>query len=293
MNEASRYLQAIAKRMAAAYASHSSPRAILLTGSAAAGESDSYSDVDLVCYYDARPSEATRTAAREQVARRFGACQPARRHSYGGDWYAVHGVQCEVGHLVIGNWERDLAKVLDAHDPDPLLQKAVSGLLRGVPLHGEALIRGWQARAAAYPERLARAMVERHLRFLPVWRTPGYFAARDATLYFHQSLAEACLNVLGVLAGLNRQYYSTFQFKRMRTFIGTLHLAPPDLADRIERVIADAVARPDAAAQGVEALVTDTLALVEAHLPEVDTSSVRGDLGNRVEPWQLGSRNAP
>ncbi len=72
MNEASRYLQRLARRVAAAYVAHAKPRAILLTGSAAAGESDSYSDVDLIAYYDARPNDAQRAAAREHVASDFG-----------------------------------------------------------------------------------------------------------------------------------------------------------------------------------------------------------------------------
>jgi hypothetical protein len=293
MNEASRYLQTLARRVAAAYVAHTQPRAMLLTGSAAAGASDSYSDLDLVAYYDERPTEAQRAAARKQVERQLRGAQLARRHAFGGDWYAINGVHCEIGYLDVRSVERDLTKVLEEHDPDPLLQKALCGLLQGVPLHGEDLIRGWQARAATYPEGLARAMVERHLRFLPIWWAPGYFAARDATVFFHQSAVDACLNVLGVLAGLNRQYYSTFQFKRMRAFVGALHLTPPDLANRIEGVLASIASDPVAAGAALEALVSETVGLIETHMPEVDTSMVRHYLGQRFQQWQPVPREAP
>jgi predicted nucleotidyltransferase len=41
--------------LAAAYVVHTQPRAILLVGSAATGEVDGYSDVDLILYYDLVP----------------------------------------------------------------------------------------------------------------------------------------------------------------------------------------------------------------------------------------------
>jgi hypothetical protein len=276
------YLVALAGRVAAAYVAHTTPRAVLLTGPAAAGEADAYSDIDLIAYYDLPPEDAQRAAAREQVARELGASLVDRPP---GDWHAINGVLCEVSLQLVANQERYLAALLDAPAPDPLQQKAVAGLLQAVPLHGEALIRAWQARAAVYPEGLARATVARHLRFLPVWRAPEMFAARDAALFFHQSVVEACLNVLGVLAGLNRRYYSAFQLKRLRKLVDGLPLAPPDVAARIERVLAATAARPEVAAAELEALVGETVALVEAHLPEVDTSAVRRDLGRRSPPW--------
>ncbi|MDQ3702539.1 MAG: nucleotidyltransferase domain-containing protein, partial [Chloroflexota bacterium] len=67
------YLVALAERVAAAYVAHAGPRAVLLTGSAAAGESDTYSDIDLIAYYDQPPTDEARAAAREQVVRELGA----------------------------------------------------------------------------------------------------------------------------------------------------------------------------------------------------------------------------
>jgi Nucleotidyltransferase domain len=275
------YLVGLAERVAAAYVARTAPRAVLLTGSAATGEADAYSDLDLIAYYDRPPTAEARRAAGEHLARELGAAPVDRPPD---DWYAIHGVLCEVGHLTVAQCEGWLAQVLEAHDPAGN-QQALIGLLQGVALHGEALIAAWQARAAAYPEALARATVARHLRFLPVWWAPARFAARDASLFFHQSVVEACLNVLGVLAGLNRRYYAPVYFKRMGQFVAGLRLAPPDVAQRIERVLAATAARPEAAAAELEALVAETVALVEAHLPEVDTAAVRRDLGQRLRPW--------
>jgi predicted nucleotidyltransferase len=43
---------ALAKRNANIYLSHCAPRAILLTGSAARGLADCYSDIDMIVYYN-------------------------------------------------------------------------------------------------------------------------------------------------------------------------------------------------------------------------------------------------
>jgi hypothetical protein len=93
--------------------------------------------------------------------------------------------------------------------------------------------------------------------------------------------------VLGVLAGLNRQYYSTVQFKRMRAFAATLKRKPAELPDRIERVLANLSRDPAAVARELEALVTETVALVEQHMPELDVTEAKRFLGERHAVWRL------
>jgi predicted nucleotidyltransferase len=66
MKEAGRYLTDMARRNARAYAALPEARAVLVAGSVAAGQSDFYSDIDLMVYYDALPSEEALAAAREQ-----------------------------------------------------------------------------------------------------------------------------------------------------------------------------------------------------------------------------------
>jgi hypothetical protein len=46
--DATTVLQALAKRLADSYIAHAQPRAILLVGSAATGDADEYSDLDML-----------------------------------------------------------------------------------------------------------------------------------------------------------------------------------------------------------------------------------------------------
>jgi hypothetical protein len=271
--EVDRHLRAVAERLAAAYVARTAPRAILLTGSAAAGGGDRFSDVDMVVYFDEPPAEERLRAARQAAG-----AEPGEGHKY---W--IGGVECDVGHVTVATVERQLADVLERFEARSLSQKALEGIVGGVALHGHDLICGWQERARAYPPELARAMVEAHLRFWPIWRVDDWVAARDMTLWRHHTLVESSHNLLGILAGLNRLYFSPAYFKRLHRFVARMAVAPDRLADRLEALFTSERA---AAVADLERLVEQTVALVEARMPDVDTRQVRRDLGARRPTWR-------
>ena len=289
VSKASEYLRDLARPIAAAYIAHTPALGAVLVGSASTGESDEYSDIDIGLQYNALPTDEQLDAARAQMIRELGAQQfpgPA-----GSDWYRISGVDCQVGLVTLDVLHRHLDRALS---PDFLEgdQRALSGWLHAIALYGDDVIEQLRARVAIYPEELARATVRRYLRF-PFWGSPDFFAARDAALQFHQAAIEGCLHVLGVLAGLNRQYYSTFWFKRQRTFAEALTFKPADLPNRIDRVLANLSGDPAAAASELEGLVTETVALVEQHMPEIDVTQAKRFPGDRHVPWRLpqSSRN--
>jgi predicted nucleotidyltransferase len=285
MNRAAEYLAALARRVADAYLALAPPHAVLLTGSAASGECDEYSDLDLMVYYDTPPTGDELTAVHERLGvtdlRLLGSPEEGAFIEI----YTIAGVQCQVGPIPIAHLLRDIAAVQEGLDVASPTQKVLAGLLSGVPLHGADLIAGWQSRAAAYPDALAHAMVEHYARqIFPVWYYAEVIARRDAALWRQQLLVEATQGILGILAGLNRVYYSPFQFKHQRRFVAALPLAPAALADRLDHLLA---APPAEAIALAEALVREILALTARHLPDADTASLARSLGERARPWQL------
>ncbi|HXM58387.1 MAG TPA: hypothetical protein VOB72_23505, partial [Candidatus Dormibacteraeota bacterium] len=282
--EASLRLRELASEVADVVIAELAPRAVLLTGSAAEGISDRWSDLDLIVYHDQLPPEAAIDAVRALLAGRdLMVLTPWDGDSYGQS-FVLRGVECQLGHATVAATEREFDQVLVELDVDSPLQKAFDGMTHGIPLHGENLLRAWQARLADYPDGLRRAMVERHLLIPPMWMADDRMATRDATIFRHQMLVQAALNLLAVLAGLNRVYFSSFQFKRVHAFAARLALTPPDLAERLERLFDD----PHRAGAGLEALVIETLALVERELPDLDTTRARRWVGRRPERWDLG-----
>jgi predicted nucleotidyltransferase len=282
VTEESRFLIALAKDLAAAYLAQAQPRAILLTGSAAKGLSDAYSDLDLIIYYETPPTAERLAAVRATLQASDIRVSSDPETDSAMEMYVLQDVECQVAHLPIAKWERDMQAVLEDCEPGTFVEKALIGLLDGIALHGEDLLTLWQERAASYPDGLARATVAHYLRFFPLWLVAEQWRTRDATIFFTQMLVEVSLNLLGVLAGLNRRYFSTFQFKRLHHFAGTLPVTPDRLADRLDEIFA---LDPVAAAMAMEHLVEETILLVEACMPAVDTASVRRSLGKRQRPW--------
>lgn len=284
VSEPSRQLLRLGREIAAVYVAELRPRAMVITGSPTEGLSDRWSDLDLIAFYDELPSEQAIATARTRV----GGGELLVLHPWNGEFFGesfpVQGVECQVGHATVREQERENDSVLVDLDVDSPHQKAMDGLQHCIPVHGEDLIAAWQRRLDDYPDALRRAMVERNLTFFPLWVTSDRMAVRDATIWHYQVLVEASMHLLGVLAGLNRMYFTSFQFKRMHAFAARLAMSPPDVADRIDGLF---TAPRDEAALELERLVADTVALVERELPDVDTSRVRHWLGRRPEPWHL------
>jgi hypothetical protein len=101
-------------------------------------------------------------------------------------------------------------------------------------------------------------------------------------MFYYRSLVDVSFNLLAVLAGLNRLYFSSFQFKRLHRFAGKMRLAPENLAERLDEAFA---LDPVAGGLAMERLAEETISLVEAHMPAVDTAAARRQLGRRQLPW--------
>ena len=288
MNQ-SQYLLTLAKQKIKPYINHPQAKAAMVTGSTATGQADFYSDVEMFIYYERLPSIELLQFARQ----RNKGSEPIRvlgnyDEGFWGEFYFIDGIECQIGNVTIEFWERDMAKVLQKLEVTSPAQKALLGMLECIPVYGEELISQWKNRIADYPDELARTMVAQHLNFFPIWGRRELLANRDTTLFQHQIRLTAGQSLLGVLAGLNRLYYSTFQFKRMRQFIEQMNIAPKNLYVRLESIYHQ---EPLAVASQLKKLVAETVELVELHMPEIDTSEVRRSLDRQPRIWKPVTEN--
>ncbi len=289
MNQArtpqSDFLLKLGKKILEPYTRLPTARAAMITGSAAEGVSDFYSDLDMTVYYE---NELPDEAALARIRKQHGAPERAwlmgdRAEGAIAEAYELGGLQAQIGHTTIAAWENEIADVVDKFNADTPLHKAMSGTLEAVTVFGDAYMNAWKEKIAAYPDGLRRAMVEKHLSVFPVWYVQGALDGRDALLWHYQILTKAAFNLVAVLAGLNRLYFTDFQFKKMRRFIGQMNLAPENFAARLENLFQQ---KPSAAALELETLVREVVELVERELPEVDTSAAKKRFGQRRAPWQ-------
>ncbi len=284
MNDRSQYLLELVKRNLKAYIANPKTKAAMITGSVAEDLCDEYSDCDVMLYYDELPSEQELNLARQQnQGSELVEILGDRQEGAFGETFRMNGVECQFAHATIAQWEKEISSILEEFDVQSPIMKGMSGILIGIPLYGETLIQQWKAKVANYPDGLAQRMVEHYLKFFPIWGMQEKLARRDTTLWYYQILVESAQNLLGVLSGLNRLYYSTFQFKRMGKFIEQMSIAPTNLTSRLESLFR---AEPHVAANQIEQLVRETLDLVDTYMPQVDTSSVRRKVGWRQHPWQ-------
>jgi len=199
-----------------------------------------------------------------------------------GEEFELDGVRTEVPFITVSRVDWQLDQLLEElEEIDSPNQKDLLGLLEGLPLYGEDLVERWRARVRAYPEPLQRAMIERYWDFFPLWYYREAMAVRDAELWRLDMVLEAAFNLLGVLAGLNRLYFTRFQLKHTREFVAQMALAPPDLVERLESLFR---AEPEPAAAQLEELIEETRALVAREFSDLELP-LRFAPGTRQKPW--------
>jgi predicted nucleotidyltransferase len=282
MNDDSRYLLSVIQKTVPVYAANPKVKAFAVVGSVARGHSDAHSDIDSTLYYETAPTEEEIVAAREKVGATFGDWYWRDQGEAGfGEYYFLDGVKIDIGHVTVAYHEEFMGDVLERHETDIYKQKALSGMVDALPIYGDAYVEKWIAMAKQYPEPLAPKMVKEYLRFTPPWILSKMVAERDDLLFLYELLVNGEKNIMGVMFGLNRMYH-TADFKRMEWLISKMKLTPPDLAKRLKAVLRD---EPQAAVRELSTLQAETLALVEAHMPKVDTSTARKRFGLPYMGW--------
>ena len=273
----------MARRIVSDAADRLALRGALLAGSGGRGDADYYSDVDLLLYVDEIPPMAVSAALCDVVGGTRYAHKPGATEDFSAEEFVVEGLRVDLAFFTV-RWTAARLNALldDLAEFDTPSQKILIGLLEGLPLHGEDLLGQWRARVAAYPEPLRKAMVERYWRFFALWYAGAAIARRDAELWRIDMLIDAAFNLLGVLAGLNRVYFTRFQFKHLRRFVAQLSLSPVGLADRLEGLFR---MDPQSSASELERLVEEVAALVLGELPDVDVR-LPFPPRTRQRPWR-------
>ena len=268
MNSETKKRRDIAETVVSVLKAKTDLRASMLVGSVAQGIADKHSDIDLINYYEKLPTQTEfDSAVGETGAVRVGQIGEPGEEGFALR-YQLDGVELQTGGQLVAGLERRLERIARG-DVDWATAKVAMGVLEAMPLCGEQLIRGWQARAR-YPDSVRRREVEANLGWFPIWTIDDHLASRDAELFRRQMLLDGAFRVVAVLSALNRLYFSTFQFKRTRAHIAQMAVKPERLAERLDGVANDP---PSAAAELLRALVDETKEIVRREMPDVDVDA--------------------
>lgn len=263
------------------YAPRQGVKMIVLGGSPSKGLSDSYSDLDIVVYWDEMDMPWLESIplkdldCRRELFKRMGE----------GDIYLesyyFENLKVDFGHVTLNVWKQLTDEVIDRLDPDPDKHGTIGGFLDAIPLHGKDLFKEWTERLGEWPEGLAENVVKRHLRFYHRGVLLHQGLERGDLVFFYDGICRMLKNLLGVLAGLNHVYYSPEEPRWVEYYLTQMSVKPIDMFARV-RSIFDSD-RPDAT-QILEALIDDVFDLVAEHMPELDASLSRHRHNLTVKP---------
>jgi len=271
MNKASQWRLEVARFVAPVIAQNPKVQAIVLGGSASRGSADSYSDIEIGVFWAEAPTEADRLAPIEPAGGIFWELDPynSEEHTWMEEW-GLGGVKMDMRNLTVEEFENTLRDVLDHADVTPFKQMRISAIQHAIPLYNAELLERWQAKIAVYPRALALAMVQQHVRLDSWCWWVEMLAKRDDFTLVYFALSEATEKLLSILMGLNGIYYPGLKW--MYRLIAELTRAPQNLGERIREVFK---ADPLSAMAILRDLMLETYALINAHMPEVDTTEAR------------------
>lgn len=265
------------QRHSAPYAAHPLCRVVMVVGSVARDVTDGISDIDtLVLYEEPLPRETLDALLAEAIA--SGGGLHYRTDTELVLYHFAEGVKIDYVHCSVARVEEDLQKMLDAPTTDLIIQLIITGHLESYAIKGTEWVETWKEKLRPYPPTLAAMMVRQHLKFLPYQAYEVMGIARGESLWVKELYVEAVQNIVGMLFGVNRAYHPG-KLKGIQWWLNRLPLTPPRLHERLEQLLH---LPPLEGLEILKSLLEDTLSLVDAHVPEVDTGPVRKRLGMRL-----------
>jgi hypothetical protein len=265
-NEASRWRIELARELFEYYADRDGIRMAVLSGSPPKGLSDEYSDLDVIVFWDAIDVEWLEAIPLSEVE-----CERKYFRKMGEEGaylesYYFDELKVDFGHVTMAVWKEMVDGVLERHDTDPGSLGSMAGFLTSLPLHGAAAVEEWKGRLSHYPDELALKVVRAHRRFF----VPGYLLnqahGRGDILAYYDGLCLMFKNLLSILAGLNRMYFSAEEPRWVEYSLDRMAIKPDDAWRRIRRAL---TCDAGEAVEILEGLTAETIALIEQHMPEL------------------------
>lgn len=292
MNEHSVWRTSLAHKIAPAFTTNPKVEACFVFGSAALGISDQYSDLELAFIWSQLPSAKELQATAQSIGVQGWEIEPygAAKQAWLEQFY-IYDMKVEAGHWArdtIDNIVIDVVECYDVSQNGLLFEKqaTVFHLQRGVVLYGKDIIKHWQARLSPYPEELAVAMVQKHLKFRP-FDGQQILIERLEILMLYENNCAIVRWLLNLLYGLNRIYHPGFKWTRY--FVEEMSIKPPEFFARLERVFQSHAA---SGTHELRQLAEETFDLIEKHLPQVDLRQQHETFNQFYPKWKLPVSNS-
>jgi hypothetical protein len=287
MTEHSVWRISLAHKIAPVFTANPTVEACFVFGSAALGISDQYSDLELAFVWTQLPSAEELQSTAKSVGIKGWEIEPygEAKQAWLEQFY-IYGMKVEAGHWARETMDNIVIDVVERYDVSQnglLFEKQAisSHLQHAVVLHGEDIIKQWQTQLSPYPEELAIAMVQKHLKFRP-FDGQNILTERLELPMLYENNCTIVRWLLNMLFGLNRIYHPGFKWTRY--FVEEMNIKPPEFFVRLEHVFqSDAVSGTHELRQ----LAEETFDLVAQCLPQVDLKQQRETFNQLYPRWKL------
>lgn len=236
-----------------------------MLGSVACGYSDAYSDLELLLVWNQLPSREQQAAFLRALEAdyRYPAFDPEYQSAFRFQgfpmdlWHATIAQEEAFIHAVVHDWSLDLV----ANNRLAILQSCI-------PLNGADQIVAWKQRVHAYAPELARRFIQTYVPHVHL-RQLNLAAHRDNPTAFYHALSDIQCSLFLVLLALNRSYFPAFKW--MYPALRQMARTPRQVAARLHAMFDE----PPIHAAHLRAVLAETLDLVEAAYPQIDTAYAR------------------
>jgi hypothetical protein len=269
----SRWRLGFAKEVSSAYRSREGISFVVLGGSPSRNLSDEYSDLDLVVYWDEMPdwdwleSVPLGGMGGERVW-----LSQWKDEGYALESYRFGGLKVDFGHAAMPAWEKLVSEVLSGEDCSADSIGSIAGFLDSIPLSGLAAFETRRSGIPGYPDLLARKVIEQNLRFFVEGYLMNQALGRGELLATWDGVASTLKKLLGILAALNRVWFSPEEPRWLGFWLDRMPAKPERFLERMNGLLA---APGEESLAVLEQLVQETLALVEEREPGIDVASRR------------------
>ncbi|MBN1218957.1 MAG: nucleotidyltransferase domain-containing protein [Anaerolineae bacterium] len=244
-------------------------QAIIVGGSVARNYADEYSDLEIPLFWDELPADAVRKAIVAELQADF-------LYPYNGpaaeDNLLIKGFQVDFWHNTVAGEEKVIEDVLQRFDTSLSHSNFMDTIRACIPLYGQEIIHRWKEKARCYPRELVVRNIQENLVYFDTGHLELH-ARRDNPTLVYAHLAELQKRVFLVLLALNRQYFPSFKW--MYKSLETMQIRPTNIAQRFRNTFNH---HPDEAIKHTLKVISETLALVHQHYPQIDLTVVEQNL---------------
>lgn len=250
---------------------------IAVLGSVARGYSDAYSDLELMLLWKEAPSPEQQAALVRllQAEYRHPAFDPGYHSAF-----RIQGIPVDFWHTTRDQEQVFIHAVLDDLSLDLVANNRVETILSCIPLVGMDQAAAWKSHIKAYPRDLALRFIQTYLPHFHL-RHLTFAALRDNPTAYYHTLSDVQCSLFLVLLALNASYFPTFKwmYPAMRQMVHT----PPQIAPRLHAMFDEP---PIHAVDHLRAVLAETLDLVEATYPQIDTVQARYGLEQEARAYR-------